>query len=359
MADQLYHESARVLCPQLYQRLKTLSGEVVVANAGESLLHSTSFNPQTGRYDTNILRSGEYYRINCPFCQDTRHRLWVNHMYGQPDVHGKPMRFLANCWNENCLSDTSKWQHFNDSIFGFRNVNQRQSAAFQVLPGLVEDATPTLAKPPGEVIPISQLPQEHKAWRYMVDERRYSLATLDRYHISYCVRADPAHREWWPATDRIVFPVYMHRQLVGWQCRYIGKPPSEASKYFGMPGMKKRAMLYNYDYAVRCPFVVVVEGPTSANAVGDAAVALMGKYMSYTQLQLLTMGWERKPIVIMLDPDAKEQSRSVLNDLINLGTNPVVEIELTGSHDPSDYGYQAVWNIIRSQAAAKGVLLPT
>lgn len=358
MGDALYAEGGQsALCPQLYRKLQELTnGPVSISNEGEAMLTNNCYNPATGRHETWITHSGEYYRIHCPFCKDSRPRLWVNHMYGQQDVNGRPMRFLATCYNENCLADPDNWLAFNDSLFGFRNAADRRNyQPFQVQRGRWEDPNLHTVHPPGELEPVSRLPAHHRAVQYMLEERRYTRDMLDRYKISYCRRADQRFRA---AQDRIVFPIYMHDELVGWQCRYMGTADwKRVPKYYGMPGMKKKAMLYNFDLAKTYPFVVVVEGPTDANAVGDAGVALLGKSLSHTQKQLLVATWDRKPIIFMLDPDAREESWGTIQDLMNLNTNPIVAVDLPPGNDPSDYGYETVWNIIRSTCHARGVIL--
>ena len=89
--NQIYtlDESHLVLCPELYNKLNSMfPGGVVIANQGEPM-YSSSPTQHNGSHFTSVISSGEYYRVNCPFCNDTKHRLWVNHMYGQPDANGK------------------------------------------------------------------------------------------------------------------------------------------------------------------------------------------------------------------------------------------------------------------------------
>jgi hypothetical protein len=105
--DPLYQmdESAMALCPTLYNALRSrVPGGIILANQGESMVQQSTLDRQRGQYHTYVVHSGEYYRVNCPFCNDTRHRLWVNHMFGQPDANGQPMRFLVVCYNDNCLA---------------------------------------------------------------------------------------------------------------------------------------------------------------------------------------------------------------------------------------------------------------
>lgn len=133
--DPLYvRPSSSVLCPELYDRLTTtFGGGVLIANQGMACTTQTSRITGGGTY-TSLLYAGEYYRVNCPFCSDTRHRLWINHMYGQPDANGWPMTFLAHCYNEHCLENQANRQIIENAVLKFRNANQR-GAAFALQQG--------------------------------------------------------------------------------------------------------------------------------------------------------------------------------------------------------------------------------
>ena len=361
MNDPLYpvNESTYALCPELYSKLHSqFSGGVIIANQGEGFLQSSPM--VNGRFYTSVHQAGEYYRVNCPFCNDTKHRLWVNHMYGQPDANGRPMRFLATCYNDNCLGETEQWTRFNDAIFGLRNRHDRQQPVFALrnAPWMDASSVNVAAEPPGEVIPVSQLAlsmPNHPAVDYMCGRRRYTTHMLDHYQVGYVQRALPKYRA---AQDRIVFPIYYEQNLVGWQARYIGTADwHHTPKYYGMPGMKKRFMLYNFDNAKDKDMVVVVEGPTDVHVIGDSCIAILGKNMSQYQVRLLVGTWGEKPIVMILDPDAREEMRGTVADLRNSGCI-VVEITLPEGFDPGDYDRPTLWNIIHSQSRERGVILP-
>ena len=50
-----------------------------------------------------VIDSGEEYVLNCPFCGDTRHRFYINHMWGtKDDSSGSLNLWLMHCYNENC-----------------------------------------------------------------------------------------------------------------------------------------------------------------------------------------------------------------------------------------------------------------
>lgn len=353
--------AANVLCPGLYEKLRrNFAGGVTLSNAGERMHYSTS--AMHGVWKTTIHSSGEYYCVNCPFCRDTRHRLWVNHMYGQLDANGKPMCHLATCYNEDCLSRSENWLKLRDVLIGFKNHANRHVPAFALNLKAVAAASyvSQAVELPGELIPMTQLATampSHPAVQYLYS-RRYTQQMMQKYGISYCTVAS---RNFPLAQDRIIFPIYMNAELVGWQARYLGTDSNpKIPKYYTMPGMKKRLVLYNYDNAKTQPMVVISEGVTDVHVIGDAGVAIFGKRLSDVQISLLIQTWGGKPIIFLLDPDADDVADKTQRDIERLqhAGQIVLSARVADGYDPGDYDPSALWNIIRAQARDRGVVLP-
>lgn len=346
-----------VMCPALYRRLEAISPPVVVANAGQPARVQTYYQHDNSSY-TQVNDGGEYYRINCPYCRETRKRLWVSHIFGTPDANGRMMRFLACCYNENCLSQYENFQDFCNRTLGLQNVNVRDRQAFEIRETWPTDDASTQAVMPEEVIPLTQLMAampNHEAVRYMCDERGYSYAELQKYEVSYCIRSTrfPA------AAGRIIFPIRFQSQFVGWQGRCIGQATS-GGKYYTMPGMRKSHLLYNYDNAKTKPFVVVVEGVTDCHVLGDYGVAIFGKTLSALQRNILMATWPGRPIILLLDPDAREQTQAALEAIYHERgiAIPVIlpeGFDCGSFHAPADRA--ALWEFIRRSAASYGLNL--
>lgn len=67
------------LNPKLYAALERRFGKVLISNPGERLVERKIPDPvRPGRYKQLILRSGEYYRVDCPYCGDKKGRLYIN-----------------------------------------------------------------------------------------------------------------------------------------------------------------------------------------------------------------------------------------------------------------------------------------
>lgn len=348
------------LNPLLYDRLRQRFGSVVIADAGSRFVANPSHDPASGRTRQNIVQNGEYYRVSCPFCSDKSKRLWINHRFGTPDpVSGKPMLFLAHCFNERCIDDENR-RKLDEWVYGFQNRNARDS--IRILPGHYEEAVLGPASLPGECIPIEQLPPDHPAIQYMCGERGYPLELLIYLRCSFCVQAQP---RFFPAQGRIIIPIFMDSILVGWQARFVGDIDFKARsipKYYTMPGMAKRQILYNFDTARNYPFVIVVEGVTDVWATGPWSVALLGKTLSFQQQCRLLLQWQGKPIIVMLDGGEEERNgmQHIVEQLLPAARGPVLCVRLPEGSDPGSYQGQqeTLMTIVFIQARQAGVTLP-
>jgi hypothetical protein len=353
------------LCPGLYELLRREFGDVGIANPGDAFVAGgRRWNSIAGRTEQDVIHAGEFYTVNCPYCGDTRKRLWFNHTYGQLDDDGRIINWRVLCYNEGCLSGNDRRAVENREDLEIRLFNAEIRAAdrrfnLAILPGKRGDDGPlTAVEMPGLVVGLDRLPHDHEAVRYM-DDRGYDVGLLGRkYGLCYCRKAFEFHQ----AQGRIVIPIEMDGLLVGWQARYVGEldwKETGVRKYYNLPGMKKRKMLYNWDRASRGGVVVIVEGVTSVWTIGDAGTALLGKSITAHQMQLLIglapAGGRPRCLVLMLDPDAdqdhKERRRldaafsSLTNTYLKTG-GAAVRVHLPKGKDPGDFDHETIWDMI-------------
>lgn len=352
--------AANVLNPELYARLVTLYGHVQVANPGVTNYWGTTATLHNGRLYRELMERGETYRVNCNFCGEQRRRLWVNYQYGVPDPSGRPDYSLARCYNEtDCLRDSANWYQFKSSMDNFSNEKDRHRCLLVPPPATWDTAPRLLVEPklPDGLTLVSELCRTypyHPAVEYMCGERRYTVEALDKYQISYCERSAE-----FPAVNRrIVFPIYMHNRLQGWQARYIGEPPSKVvQKYYNMPGIRKSQLAYNYDVAKHSKLGVIVEGLPDVHRLGDPAVAIFGSSMSKFQNDLVVMAWAGKPVAVMLDADAIENAKKICASLREQGVDAFV-VYMPPHVDASVLTYEAAWGAVFADANQAGVKLP-
>ena len=152
--------------------------------------------------------------------------------------------------------------------------------------------------------------------------------------------------------NRIYIPITANNHLVGWQGRIVGEA-AKAPKYYNSPGMKKSRMLYNLDSAKTQPFLVVVEGIPSVWRIGLSAVCLFGKSLSNWQRLTIATEFSSKPVFLVLDNDAQEQTESIYASLSAIGVK-VIPVFLPDSRDPADYSREELFDLLQSTADAIG-----
>lgn len=323
------------LCPQLHERLRKLFGTVKISNHGQP---ATVLTVPDGQGSTRtIVKGGEYYLVNCPYCNDTRHRLWINHRFAE-------FPWLCVCYNEGCLEHQSRKDQLR------LQLRLARGARLAVLPADTKARDPLQAAEwPGECVRLTALPDNHHALRYLRYRGFDPVQLAERYDIRYCTRCGP---EWVPALGRLIIPVYWDHKLVGWQAREVERSPRFAEKYWTMPGMPRRDLLYNFDQARAQPYVVICEGPTDVWRIGPSGVALFGKSASMTQVHLLqTLIDRRTPILVMLDGDAAEAAKELTRLLAETRPHGVLRVELLPDQDPGGLDTDIVDGLVAEHLA--------
>jgi DNA primase len=141
--------------------------------------------------------------------------------------------------------------------------------------------------------------------------------------------------------------------LVGWQARVVGQAEGDTPKYLSCAGMQKSRLLYGYGSAVRSRGpVVVCEGPTDVWRLGRHGVALFGKSLSLFQRELLAHNFPGRPVVVLLDSDAREEAEAVRREIsfglpMKDSDRKVVIAELPeGGKDPADFPREVVLDCV-------------
>ena len=355
-----------VLNPVLYSRLVAAFGRVRVSSRGEAMLAHPSVDPVSGRPRLVVVQGGEYYRVDCPYCGDTRARLWVSHRYGTEDAGGRKLRFLAHCYNRLCLREKWRADDFRDRL-----DDGYMLARARVREGIVVAAEDRAATMPGHCIRLDRLPDAHPAVRYIserpgqkLDYRRLGRA----YGLSFCTDA-PNYN----AVGRLIAPVVLGGKLVGWQGRYPAdldwKGPRRNElppKYYTDPAMRASQVLYNLDVARTFRTIVVVEGTFDVYGFGPMCAATFGSSLSDAQVRLLkSIVRDCTSVVLLYDDDAylppKADPTATPSGLVAAGKlraafgDSAVALSLPKGTDPGSAPRRTARAFVAAEAAKKGV----
>ena len=356
------------LNPILYRALIRKFKEVSIAHPGTRYVAK----PTRSKYRRGAMESppavpGEYYCVDCPFCRDTRKRLWINHFFNVAGADGDDHLYLACCHNERCVRNRTIQVQLRNMIYPFgygacQRLEEIRSAAE------ISNASAILSSEhvrlPVE-LPVSA-PWNHRAIEYLIRRNFDPQEILEQWSVYYCHDSPNSAPR---ISDRLIIPIYdlhtdlstQHKEafLVGWQAREITTSPVSHAKYLTMSGMRKSQILYGLPQAVNTTGpLVVVEGVTDVWRLGFNAVAVLGKSISPQQRGLLISHFRGRPIVIVFDRDASDaarsnaaalqQSRREVSDFSAVLTaHPPV-----GSDDVGDASREAAWEAIEHAVRA-------
>jgi hypothetical protein len=337
------------LNPDLYQALVTAFTDVSVSGDGELRQVQTLPDWQDGgRLRSQVVTSGEQYRTNCCYCNDTRQRLYFSYEWGVRDPDGSDNLHLVKCFNENCLASQPRQRDLLKRVYPLG----RERAAGPASPLSVSPPAPFVpALPDGILVPLDQLPDAHPAVACLRQRNFDPAAIWDTWQVQFCelsVSAKPS------PSRRLVIPIYTLEsqtvtRLAGWQARYVGDCPNDVPKYLSCKGMKKSQLLYGLPAAlISQGAVVVIEGPTDVWRLGPGAVALFGKDMSLHQQQLLDRFLAGRPVVVFLDRDAQDKAAELQRTLLNRGRVAVLAGLPEGRDDVSDCTAEEAWQQVET-----------
>jgi hypothetical protein len=353
---------------KLFKSLVRTFGDAKIAKESTSMAFHIAKDPLTGKNRFLIDYSGEEYRVCCPFCTDTRYRLWINHRWNTTDPATQHYFGVGQicCFNDNC--DINQYASRDERRTCHDNMVNRMKPYIARGMGLtvkpVAKRRVVVAQLPPKCWPLDTLPENHAAVKYLASEQFEPFSTAVDWQLQYCPDDENPN-----VANRIVIPIYWEDKLVGFQARYLAKsPPSDnIPKYYTMPGTPKRQILYNYDRAKTTRFGVIVEGATDVWRIGRQGVAFLGNSVSEQQARIISATWARTGICLMIDPDLIHKKRekphrpTEYEKIRELLMRPglfewgVLEVVLPQGTDPGSFPSKtALWEYIIGAANAQG-----
>ncbi len=346
----------------LYAQLEREFGSVKFGNEGVRMSPHHVVQLAGGRLRVRTQEWGEFYRVCCPFCTDTIHRLYVHHLYGKQDETGRNMTFLAMCFNEYCLEDPNNRQELWNRITAL--VDPRRLRAARVLPG--REYVPKPGQLPGECVKLTELPTDHDAIVYL-RSRGYDPILMEKvYGVCYCVESRYRF-----ARDRIVFPIWFGGKLMGWQARHVGELPWKqkpkikglAPKYWTDPDMHKSQVVFNGDGMKKWRTGVIVEGPLDVVNFGQMSGSTLGASLSEFQVRWFaaTFRQPKRSLVLLFDPDVLDNPRLGPRMKEKIATikqaipGQFADVWLPEGLDPGSTERESMREFVKQEAAKQGV----
>lgn len=346
---------------ELYSALKRRFGRVKIANYG--LKASMVPMASNGKLEATP-KGGEYYRVCCPRCRDSKYRLWVSYLWGKRNPRtGNLVFHTYHCFNEECEKFGTNRLDLYDELCHVYAVGKSGNIELSDIATEAERA-PVITTP-GVCVPLHSLMPDHPACKFFCRRRFDPREVSKAFGVSYCEEA----YDWLSqgvrriVQNRIIFPVIVGGKQIAWQARYVGKDgsgiaPKDTPKYFTAPGFSKSQCLYNWDNAVRLKgqFGVLVEGVMDVARL-PWSVASFGASLSRVQTDLLISLYGKGALVLLWDRD-KADKASLLRDKLNTSFNRGVAcVVLPDDRDPADWETKDLIKYICDSAFKQGVRL--
>lgn len=338
-------EVSQVLNKQLYLSCKQIFSYVRIQNKGESQQRQVGYDVKTNTHKAHVRYSGEYYIVSCPFCNDTRYRLYINHRFGVPDEFGRPELHLAHCFNEGCLSDYRNREKLYDLIRGHFTFEPVIRDGKQVV---VSDFTTNW---PGEVTRVDNLPVDHVARSYL-NSRGFDPDRIGTYYnVHFCHTSDR-----WLCKNRLIIPIYQNKKMRGWQARYVGeldwKDPSTPPKYYTCPGTPRAQLLYNLSNASNYRTGIITEGVSDVWSIGPMGVCTFGASMTGKQQSMFISSFKDQAGILLFDPEEmeKEAIQKLISNMKGKFKNGFAAVTLPDGVDPGSLERDTLRSYIAEKA---------
>jgi len=235
------------------------------------------------QYDT----VGEELFFNCPFCDDTRRRMYLNSRTGKAYCH--------NCGyaTNNFIRWMSEFTGYEYSAVYDTVINGRGVGRPIEMPDV---GITNIELPDGfKLLTQPATPEQKAFWNYLRG-RDIPASTVIEYGIGY-VRTGFY-------SMRVVIPYTYLGELVGWGARSIfNRENKEFRKILHPKGSNNSQFLINIDKVIGNDRILLVEGPFDMLKLPDIAVASSGKHLSNTQLAML-LQCQAREITLGYDTDA-------------------------------------------------------
>lgn len=251
--------------------------------------------------DKHLEARGKYpeYTICCTRCTDTRYRLGINFK-----------KKVGHCFN---CGYTIHPYNFLEEL-GIGTIPKHITDARELIDAFIDKLKPNedLVQPP-KAIKFNGV----MLWDWDTDEEEYGKIAEMAY--AYLIKRgfeSVCRRRTFPImipakgvfrTPRLVLPIFEKGELVSYQARALD---NAVPKYLNPPKIlgvasSKSNLVYNLDAVDKDNPIVICEGIFSAMAVGQQAVAVLGKEISQQQVfKILSAGITEA--VIMFDPGAEK-----------------------------------------------------
>jgi DNA primase len=319
------------------------------------------------------------HRFNCPFCGESKHKLYVNDEKGlwtcfKCEERGNPVTFVMNYFNATfpeAVDILESYDHSVDKDNTNRNWNPTQHLTPEeelylfianrgVSPKEGLTTKFTCPNPPTNCRSLIQNfsnPEAYPFFQYL-SNRGVTVRQIEDHHMSYVTHGTVQLESGKELTlvNHLVFYTFNEaNKPIYWNTRSI--EPHAFIKSFNAPSREgeysKNNTVFNLNHVYKTDCVVICEGVFNALTVGTAGVATFGKKVTREQIQLILSQTHNVPIYLFLDTDAWREMIDSAKRIKSIDPSRQVYFVYSGTdEDANDLGTEKCWELIRQAIPA-------
>ncbi len=352
----------------LYEALGKVFKKVLITNEDQQAdIQQDKYRVNSWTIDKDSSH-GEQYRVNCPFCKDTKGHLYISYLsYARPvinDVQLQMGHLRAQCFRGNCLQNSDNYQ----CLEGYIN-RAMPIAGTDIDTGFDIDCSDSAD--PKETMKSEVTLEGLRSW---VPDWQPINENTDKGVLDYLVSRHVTQNDidwlnigWGPIKSTrtgkylndqlpwVLIPVVNNNKVVGVQARcpeeYLKK---KGIKYWIHPGCRKNTMILNLDRARLLGLGVICEGAFDVLSVGAPGICCFGHTPSTIQKRLIAS--IPQGIVWLPDTDVSENLNAIgiaekqvalwnKNNVFSKGAHVVI----LSKKDPGEMSRQEVWEEVITQ----------
>lgn len=320
-------------------------------------------------------------RFNCPFCGETKRRLYVRIDTGvwhcfRCSEKGNPLTFVMKYFGVSYADAIDILETYGHDVEEYNDRRNPQQYGEEFTPeerlllfiaregepfekesrkGLVCPPSPTNTK---TLRANFNNPEAYPFFAYL-HKRGVTKEQIETHNISYLVEGEVTLMDGRKLTIRnhlIFYTLDIEGKPMYWNTRSIDPNPF-IKTFNGASGdteHSKSTAVFNLNNAQQTDKIVITEGVFDAMTVGESGVATFGKKITNSQIELIADAVKKTniPIYLFLDTDAGEEMLQAVTSLQSKVSSPIYFVFNPTGKDANDLGRQATEELIDNAVLA-------
>ncbi len=325
------------------------------------------------------------YRFCCPFCEDSKYRLYVSNKEGKSNWYhcfhcgasGQPIKFTMQYLHvgyKEAIDTLAVYDYTPDAVVHSFHIDPTLSAEEQLLSFISQmdsvkseeedDSKEQYVCPllPSGYVPLANNMQQPEAQPFIsyLYNRGFTYEDIVTHGIGYvlsCYVPINAEKNILIQNHVVFLTFNDYGEVIYWNTRAISDNPviKSVNAPVGENTYSKGTVVFNLNRAKKEPVIVITEGVPDAITLRPYGIATFGKAVTDEQIHLITKDLnEHQKLYIMLDEDAKKVAMELAQRILPYHKNTFIVINPT-KKDANSLGSYKAWECIVNNSVSVDV----